>query len=65
MSVSQTEDYFENPYCFLEENMLFWLALKWKKKKKAFYSVKAKTNPSFAVKLAERSNIYFYYLFDE
>ena len=30
MSISQTEDYFENPYYrFLEEPMLFLLALKW------------------------------------
>ena len=31
MSISQTEDYFENRwYRFLEESMLFLLALEWK-----------------------------------
>ena len=31
MLISQTESYFENPYYnFLEESMIFLLALKWK-----------------------------------
>ena len=33
MSISQADNYFENPlYSFLEEPMLLLLALKWKKK---------------------------------
>ena len=57
MPISQTEDYFENPlYRFLEEHMLFLLALKWNLKQKVFYSVKTKTNPNFGVKYAGRSN---------
>ena len=57
MSTSQTEGYFENPYYrFLEEPMLFLLALKWNHQGKAFSSVKTKSNPVFAVKLAGRNN---------
>ena len=57
MPISQTEGYFENPYYrFLEELMLFLLAWKWNLYEKAFSSAKTKTNPTFAVKLAERSN---------
>ena len=56
-TISQTEGYFENPYYrFLEEPMLFLLALKWNLWEKAFSSVKTKTNSNFAVKLAEMSN---------
>ena len=56
MPISQTEGYFENPlHRFLEEPMLFLLALKWNLSEKAFSSAKTKTNPGFAVKLAERS----------
>ena len=37
MPISQTDSYFENPwYRFLEEPMLFLLALKWKVYKKTF-----------------------------
>ena len=50
MPISQTEGYFENPwYRFLEEPMLFPLALKSNLWEKAFFSVKAKANPTFAV----------------
>ena len=57
MPISQTEGYFENPqYHFLEELMLFPLALKWKLYEKAFSNVKTKTNSIFAVKVTERSN---------
>ena len=57
MPISQTEGYFENTYHrFLEEHMLFLLALKWNLKENAFSSVKTKTNPNFALKLAGRSN---------
>ena len=59
MPISQTEGYFENPYYrFLEEPMLFL-------RKSVFPSVKAKTNPDFVVKLAERNNHSFLRLFDE
>ena len=44
---------------FLEEPMLFVLALKWKLQEKVFSSVKIKTNSNFAVKLAEWSNYSF------
>ena len=57
MPISQTDGYFEKPkHRFLEEPMLFLLAWKWNHKEKALSSVKTKTNPDFAVKLAERSN---------
>ena len=57
MPISQTDGYFENTqYHFLEEPLLFLLALKWILLEKAFSSVKTKTNPNFAVKLARRSN---------
>ena len=56
MPISQTEGYFKNPYQhFLEEPMLFLLALKWNLQEKAFSSVKTKTNSNFTVKLADRS----------
>ena len=52
MPISQTEGDFKNPlYHFLEEPMLFLLALD-----KMFSYVNTKTNSNFAVKLAERSN---------
>ena len=55
MPISQTEGYFENLcYLFLEEPMLFLLALKWKLQEKVFSNVKTKTNSSFAVKVTER-----------
>ena len=57
MPISQTEGYFENPwYRFLEEPKFFLLAWKWNLEQKAFFSVKTKTNPNFAVKLAGSSN---------
>ena len=57
MPISQTEGYFKNGYYrFLEEPMLFLLALKWNLLEKAFSSVKTKTNPNFALKLGERGN---------
>ena len=57
MPISQMEGYLENPlYLFLEEPMLFVLALKWNLKEKVFIGVKTKTNQNFAVKLAERRN---------
>ena len=57
MPISQTERYFENPYYrFLEEHMLFLLALKWKLQEKGFSNVKTKFNSSFAVKVTERRN---------
>ena len=47
------EGYFENPQQhFLDEPMLFLLALKQNLQEKAFFSVKTKVNPNFAVKLA-------------
>ena len=61
MLISQTEGYFENPsHPFLEEPMLFLLALKWNLKEKAFSSVKTKTNSNFAVKLSGKSNHSFF-----
>ena len=43
MPISKTEGYLENPwYSFLEEPMLFLLALKWKLLTKAFSNVKTK-----------------------
>ena len=57
MPISQTEGYLENPlYRFLEERMLFLLALKLNLYEKAFSSVTTKTNSNFAVKLPERRN---------
>ena len=51
MPISQTEGYFENPYDrFLEEPMLFLLALKWKLKEKAFSNVKTKNQLKFCRK---------------
>ena len=53
MPISKTGGYIENPlYCFLEESLLFLLGLKWNLYKKAFSSVKIKTNRNFTVKLA-------------
>ena len=43
-------------YRFLEESMLFLLALKWKLWEKVFSNVKTKINSNFAVKVTERSN---------
>ena len=66
MPISQTESYLENTkYLFLEESLIFLLTLKWKHKEKAFWSVKTKTNSSFAVKVTGKSNHSFYCLFDE
>ena len=60
MPISQMEEYFENPsYRFLKEPMLFLLASKLDLQDKAFSCVKTKTNRSFAVKLAEKSNRLF------
>ena len=57
MPISQTEDYFKiSQYRFLEEPMLFLLALKWNLQEKALSSVTEKTNTNFAVKLVERSS---------
>ena len=41
---------------FLEESMLFLLALKLNLSEKVYSTVKTKTNQNFAVKLAKRSN---------
>ena len=57
MPILQTEGYFENAeYLFLEEPMLFLLAMKLNLSEKAFSSVKTKTNLHFPVKLDKRSN---------
>ena len=57
MPISQTDGYFENTqYRFLEEPLLFLLALKWILLEKAFSSVKTKTNPNFAVNFAGSCN---------
>ena len=51
---------------FLKEPTALSLALKWNFYEKAFSSAKTKTNPNFAVALAERSiHSVFYYLFEE
>ena len=56
----QKDGYFENPlYHCLEEPMLFLFTMK------PFSSVKTKTNPNFAEKLAEGATIHCYCLFDE
>ena len=49
MPISQTEGYFR----FLEEPMLFVLALKWNLQEKAFSCVKTKSKSNFAVNPAE------------
>ena len=60
MPISQTDGYFENPqYRFLEEPLLFLLALKRILLEKAFSSVKTKTN------LLEGATIHFYCLLEE
>ena len=54
MSISQMEGYFKNPlFHFLEEPVLFLLALKWNLQEKAFSCVKTKTNSVLAGNIAE------------
>ena len=58
MRISQTESYFENPYYrFVENSMLFLLALKQKLLEKAFSCIKKKINPDFAVRFFEGSSL--------
>ena len=59
MPIPQTEGYFENSKCrFLEQPMLFLLALN-ENSKKEFLNVKTKTNSSFAIKITEISHHLF------
>ena len=68
MLISQIEGYLKNAwYRFLEETMLFLLALEWSLKEIIFSYVKTKTNSNFAVSLAEmpKKEIIDFFLFDE
>ena len=57
MPISQTEGYFENPYChFFRRTYAFTVGCKMKTLRKIVLNVKIKTNLSFAVKVTERSN---------
>ena len=52
---------------FLEDSMLFLLALKWKLQEKRFIRVETKTNSNFAVNLVEilKEETIHFCLFDE
>ena len=56
MPISQTEGYFKNPSNVFRRIYAPSVGFKIKTLKKSFSSVKTKTNPNFAVKLAESSN---------
>ena len=61
--ISQMEDYFKNPwYHFLEEPVLFLLALKWNLFEKVLSCVKTKANSTFAINLAEMPKEATFYL---
>ena len=62
MPISQAEGYFQNPYYRFFRTYVFSVRFKMKALKKAFSSVKKKTNPNFVVTLAEKPSIFTVYL---